>query len=262
MSEPAHQTGSQVIAPRRSIRAGLAIAGLIVAALGAGLLAVGIELQSTQYAKELKSRGNAKYSASESWARPRAMNNLKQIGIATANRDAHFGNLPLGTTYDSNGRALHGWHTALLPFIEQMHLYSLIDQSKAWNHPSNDGHFRQELSIYLHPVVPSTRDADDYPITTYAANVHVMGGERPAKIADFGAGASDVLLIGEMAGNYRAWGYPHHLRDPKLGLNRTPDGFGGPWKAGTMFIMGDGSVRMFSDNTDPEFLELLSGTGR
>jgi hypothetical protein len=248
---------------RWPFRATLALVGLIIVAFSGGLAAVGIRMELPRLANTAKSPGNNRRFSSESSVLSGAQNRLKQVGIAASlyySQDSET--LPMGTTYDQNGRAMHGWHFALLPFVEQGNIYNSIDQTKPWNHPGNDGPYHREVSVFLHPVVPSTLDAAGYPITTYAANVHVLGGEQPQKIAEFKKGAANVLLIGEMAGNYRAWGYPQHLRDPKLGLNRTPNGFGGPWKAGTNFVMADGSLRTIRDDADPEFLKLLAEPGK
>ena len=45
--------------------------------------------------------------------------------------------------------------------------------------------------------------------------------------------------------------------DPARGINRTPDGFGHPKRKLVNFLMGDASVRVFSSDTDPEFLRML-----
>ena len=58
---------------------------------------------------------------------------------------------------------------------------------------------------------------------------------------------------GEAATNFHPWGDPLNVRDPRLGQNEHPDGFGCPGRK-PQFGMADGSVRTF----DPkEFAELL-----
>jgi prepilin-type processing-associated H-X9-DG protein len=73
-------------------------------------------------------------------------------------------------------------------------------------------------------------------------------------------GTSNTILIGEVAGNPKPWGYPTNWRDPLLGVNRTPDGFGHPAGGrGVQFAFADGSVRTFADDTSPEVLAPLAG---
>jgi hypothetical protein len=59
-----------------------------------------------------------------------------------------------------------------------------------------------------------------------------------------------------------AWaGMPSiYLSDLARGINRTPDGFGSPGLSPVrvQFVFADGSVRSLPDDTDPEFVELLS----
>ena len=35
-------------------------------------------------------------------------------------------------------------------------------------------------------------------------------------------------MAGEVAGDFKPWGDPTNWRDPALGINRSPEGFGGP----------------------------------
>lgn len=256
-------TDSEAGNARWRVRTTVAVVALVALSFTAGLSAVGIKRETPQIAEALRKndqRGGK--SASESTVRPRAEENLRQVGMALDNHDSAQGSLPVATVFDGNGRALHGWQYTLLPFIEQQNLFNRIDTRKLWSDPANREWYQKEISVYLHPVVPSTRDGDGYPITTWAANVHVMGREHSPKIADFGRGASNTMLVGEAHGNFKPWGYPLNVRDPKLGLKRSPDGFGGPWRAGTHFLMADGSVRTFRDDADPEFLKLLAEPGR
>jgi prepilin-type processing-associated H-X9-DG protein len=54
------------------------------------------------------------------------------------------------------------------------------------------------------------------------------------------------------------WGYPANWRDPALGLNRSPDGFGNGMGKGANFSFADGSVRFLANAVSPEVLKALS----
>ena len=71
-------------------------------------------------------------------------------------------------------------------------------------------------------------------------------------------GTSNTIYAGEAAGNFKGWGDPANLRDPALGINAGPDGFGSRSPGGANFNLLDGSVRFISDNIDPGVLKALS----
>lgn len=65
-------------------------------------------------------------------------NNIKQILLALANYESHYGALPPAHTLDANGMPLHSWRTLILPFLDQQNLYDSIDLSKPWDDPKNE----------------------------------------------------------------------------------------------------------------------------
>jgi hypothetical protein len=87
-----------------------------------------------------------------------------------------------------------------------------------------------------------------------------MRGDRPLRFKEFSDGLSNTLLSGEAVSEPMAWGSPVNWRDPRLGVNRSRDGFGGPWRTtpGAGFVMGDGSTRFINEEIDPRVLEALA----
>ncbi len=84
---------------------------------------------------------------------PRTMssNNLKQIGLGFQNHHDVKGTLPAGVLVNDAGEWLHGWHTQLLPYIEQSQVYDEIDLSKSWRDPANAQPFQGKIPIFLNP---------------------------------------------------------------------------------------------------------------
>jgi hypothetical protein len=102
-------------------------------------------------------------------------------------------------------------------------------------------------------------DAEGYGLSHYAANSHVFGSDRPFAIHAILDGLSNTLFIGEVNSNFKPWAHPHNYRDPTLGINRSPHGFGGPsGSGGALFGMGDGSVRFVSEKISPAVLRALA----
>jgi hypothetical protein len=192
-------------------------------------------------------------------ARTMSQNNLKQIGLAAHFYEENNHVLPPGSIINSKGIPLHGWQTLLLPHMEQDNLFKQIHLQRSWKEESNRVPFSSEIDVYIRPIVNQRKDEQGYALSHYAGNVHVMGGDRKRSFKDFKQGTSNTIYAAEVFANFKPWGHPTNYRDPKLGLNRSPDGFGSGNHQPTAILMLDGSIRTFQSDTDPEFLKLLSG---
>jgi hypothetical protein len=247
--------------PRWKVRWSLAIVGMVVLVFAAGIAAVGITHQTAWLATSPKPLTESGLRSAAAKAQSR--NNLKQIVLAmhTYHLSLEPEHLPPGGTFDAQGRGLYGWQTDLLPYIDKDDLYKQINLKLPWNHPDNAAPYGTVLSFYLHPT-GKPRTADGLALTHYAANVHILGGNVPLSFKQIEAvkGTAQTILIGEAAGNFKPWGHHANWRDPAAGIHRSPNGFGNPAgpKQPTVFGMADGSVRTFSTDTDPAFLELLA----
>ena len=130
-----------------------------------------------------------------------------------------------------------------------------------WNHPENAVYFKCVIPELINPSLrgaPLT-DADGYGLNHYSVNCHVLGANRGLKLAQITDGTATTLLAGEINANFKPWAHPINFRDPAKGINRSPDGFGGPrLAAGANFVMADGSVHFISERIDPAVLRALA----
>jgi hypothetical protein len=90
----------------------------------------------------------------ESSHKMQCANNMKQIMLAMHNyHDAHKA-LPAPYTVDKDGKPLHSWRVALLPYIEQTALYEMIMQRKdePWDSDYHKQFHNLNISAYQCPA--------------------------------------------------------------------------------------------------------------
>ncbi|MEI8382125.1 MAG: DUF1559 domain-containing protein [Planctomycetota bacterium] len=209
-------------------------------------------------------------------------NNLKMIGIAFHNTDEMFRAIPPGGTTNPQGELLHGW----IAFIGNYHSFQTngIDFQTPWNVPPNDRLYKCQMHGFLNPSIPGpVFDEEGYGLCHFAGNSHVLplqtvmpvqtvnSGDAHAQLiqlksenrirslSDIIDGTSNTILAGTVGERFKPWGYPANIRDPSIGINRSPHGFGGApgWKKG-LFLMCDGSVRSLSEKTDLRIMQGLA----
>ncbi len=230
------------------------LVGIVLLAFLAGIAAIGITHQATWLATNKEPLVRSGFAIHSD--RSHSSNNMRQIGTAVHNYHGVHTHLPLGGTYDAQGRGMHGWQTILLPYMEQQPLYNSIDLKQPWNAPANARAMSVEVMAYQHPSI-DLRHADGFGLSHYAGNVHVLG---PAlmKFGDIADGTSQTILAGEVSSNFKPWGHPATWRDPALGLHKSPDGFGGPTPNVTQFLMADASVRKMRNDANPAVLKAFA----
>ena len=185
-------------------------------------------------------------------------NNLKQIDLALHNYHDVHETLPAGGTFDRLGRPLQSWQASILPSVEMYDLYQRIEFGLPWNGQRNAPIFKTLVPVYLNPGIAAERDSDGFALSHYAANAYMLGGDRPRTFSDVTDGTSNTLMAGEVSARFKAWGNPTNWRDPSLGVNKDPSGFGGPYPGGANFAMVDGSVRFIKNTVDPKVLKALA----
>ncbi|QDT40080.1 hypothetical protein Pan241w_01330 [Gimesia alba] len=240
-----------------------AVLVLLVFSFAGGFAVVGVAYQSTWL---MTSDKNLIQMSGWAMRRSTSKNNLKQIGLAMHHYHETHSRLPFGGTFDQTGRPQHSWATRLLPYLDQEPLYNQIDFNQPWTAEANRSVFETDLYFFENPgieyaVANGKRDAESdqgYQPAHYAANSHVLNVNSGLSFKEIKDGTSYTLLAGEVKSGIKAWGDPTNFRDPMLGINQSPRGFGSPYQGGAHFLLGDGSVRFVTDKIDPQILKTLA----
>jgi hypothetical protein len=184
--------------------------------------------------------------------------NVKLIGLGFGSYCDTYNSLPPGGTFGPNGEMLHSWETQLLPYM--IYSSSGIDKERPWNSPENEKYVKCILPEFINPAfrTPPLKDANGFGLSHYAANSSVLSANNGMKMQDITRGSSNTILIGEVNAGFKPWGHPVNWREPAAGMSGDVNTFGGPAKNnGTLFLMADGSVRFFSNGTNPAVLRAL-----
>lgn len=200
---------------------------------------------------------------------------LRTIGVALNTFHDLNGAFPPGGTFkktkDGRQKGYHGWMTLLLPHLGEENLYKQIHLDLPFDDPANRPAFEQDLFVFFSAGSDRAHVRGRFGASHFAG----VGGEvvddegNVAQAGLFGInskvsrdsvtdGLSNTLAVGEIADDFPPWGEPENWRTIGSGLNRSTDGFGNHARSGASFLMADGSVRFFSNKTDPRVLTALS----
>lgn len=203
----------------------------------------------------------------DDYSRSESKNHVKHFGLALHNYHDAIGRLPPGGIVSAQGEAHHGWATMLLPFIDEQMLAASIDYDVPWDHPNNSKAMQNVVPGFVNSRLRDFRqDSRGFGMIHYSANAHVLGVNSDTRFADVTDGLSNTMMVGEVVSELVPWGQPLNTRDPLLGLNRSPVGFGSPFRnsqhgrftGGCHFLMGDGYTRWVNNDIDPLVLQALA----
>lgn len=177
---------------------------------------------------------------------------LRNIGLALVEYHDVFRGLPIGATRDAQGQMLHGWQTAMLPYLEERQVYGAINQALRWEDRANHTAATRYVGEFLNGRIGDRTDAAGRALMHYTGNANVFDRIAPLAFGDMTDGRAHTILVGEIVADPSPWIKPGNWRDPALGINRSPMGFGCTWTAkGAQFLFADGEVKFIAETVEP-----------
>lgn len=171
-----------------------------------------------------------------------SQNNLKQIGLAFHNHEGAMGKFP-GVIRDPQGKVLHSWRVAILPYIEQEALYRKIKLDEPWDSEHNKQFHAMMPKIFEMPGLPPQAGMTHYQGFNGKGSILDQTNAMGVRVSQVTDGLSNTLLVIESA-------TPVNWMEPKdIDFMPGPNGFAPTGKVGTHFpggfnaLFGDGSVR-------------------
>ena len=233
---------------------GPVIAIIIVAVLGGVLLFGGILVALLLPAVQ---------SAREAARRAQCTNNLKQIALAMHNYHDTYMSLPPAVTADEDGRPMHSWRVAILPFIEHAPIYDMYDRDLPWDDPNNQVLASMPIPVYQCPSDPTVGTSASCEANyVMVVGKGTLGGEpnEAVRFRDIEDGTSNTILAIEVGGSGISWMEPRDVTvEEAIAFITNPSAsqFMQFHPGGVNVAMADGSVRFISETIDPEQLRAL-----
>jgi len=184
-------------------------------------------------------------------------NNLRLLALALQNYADTYAALPEPFTTDAEGRPLHSWRVALLPYIEQSALYTQIRLDEPWDSEWNSRFHDQMPQTF---VCPSGEGWTPWGTESRETTYSVVVGEETAfasgkwrKMEEITDGTWDTLAVVERKTPV-CWMNP----TADLTFKTLLDEAGSEHRGGFQASMLDGSVRFISTKIKPEILRAMA----
>lgn len=185
----------------------------------------------------------------EAARRTQCKNNLKMIALALHNYESHYHVLPPAYTIDADGKPLHSWRTLILPWIEEVNLYNMIDLSRPWDDPANSEAFKAVPSVFRCPSAMFPASFTSY-LGVVGTNA-CFHPTAPRAFSEMTDGTTATLMVIEVAPEHAV-----HWMAPQDASEEMVLDFGNDAKlthtGGTQAAFADGHVRFLSVNLEKE----------
>lgn len=198
--------------------------------------------------------------------RIRCKNNLKKIGLALHNYHDVYNCFPPACLEDAQRTPAHSWRVLLLPFLEEQELYDQYRFDEPWDGPNNAKLVDSMPAVFACPSFWDSNaggQSGENRLTTYMAisdTGAAFDGSTTRSARDFSDGLSDTILVTEVRQFANIWMFPRDvsIAQCQTELQHSVGSNPGTHKDGIQVLMGDGSARFVSYDTDQKSVDALT----
>jgi hypothetical protein len=205
-----------------------------------------------------------------------AIEKEQAIGLALQRYHSDNDQFPAGGVFvagdDGRPIPMHGWMTALLPYMGEISLHRSIHFDQPYDAPTNQPAFTKDVEAFYSAGSSRRKIGRGLAVAHFAGvggralydeqvglvDLGIFDRNSKATFDDITDGASQTFIIGEVGTNFAPWGDPENWRGIGRGLNRELTGFGNADGTGAVFLKADGSAQFYSNKISREVLERLS----
>jgi len=230
---------------------GMAKAGIIVGIIGSVVSAILGWLLWTAVSR-------AADAAVSSRDRAISLNNLRQIGVALANHEAHYRCLPAAGENERGERPRLSWRVQLLREIDQYSLYEQFHHDEPWDSPHNKSLIDKMPAVFKPPGYDLPPGHTCYlavtgPKTAFPGPMlGTMDSRRPRGVRDSYIidGRTNTITVVEADEDQAVpWTKPD---DWEYDSKQPTRGLGNSRRGGFLALFADGSIQTISRDADPE----------
>ncbi len=139
-------------------------------------------------------------------------NNLKRIALAFHIYHDKYGSFPPAYVTDENGKPMHSWRVLLLEVMDDeqaQRIFQSYDFDKPWNSPTNKALAAEIPKVYTNPFDSGEQVETSYMVVTGPGTM--FDGQKGISFRDVTDGASNTLLVAEVANSQTLWTEPRDL---------------------------------------------------
>ena len=166
----------------------------------------------------------------------RDLRNLQRIAKAIDTYKQEHGSFPPAYVPGPDGKTLHSWRVALLPYLDEEGLYADYRRNEPWDSPANRKLLKRIPSVYKSPLDPPASVNSSYFV--FVGPHAPFEGTQPVPVTSVYDGTSNTFLAVEAQRDI-PWTKPE---DIEFDENRPLPAFGGRRPEGFLAAFCDGTA--------------------